>query len=418
MRLPISCGIASLIFLCSCATQETVQPSLPAETAFTETAFIKDPEHIYLTLHLENGKELLFVMDTGATWTVLDKSLEPILGERLGTKKIRYAFYGKTRMDVYNAPELYLGNTRLLTGKRVFTDDLRRIQKNPPIMGILGMDCLRHYCIQLDFAGHKIRFLDPSYSESERSVERFSLIYGFFDGIPSVRANFFGQSNARWEIDTGLAEADVAATPKQLRELNEQAPRQSFIISAHDRPTNRLAGTFYFSPEIIFNNGICTNFIWRDARGKNLIGPRFLSRYLITLNFPKRTMYLERGSTGSLADNDNVTNFLGNTFAYDFLYTFIPEAEKILEQLAKNGQLPGCAKSKLDEPGELNLSWHEKNIHLAGYPISETFVLTKKGRAFQYHYTVLQSSKTSPLKLEKAWRTDSSGHVIEKYPVP
>ncbi|MGH7976624.1 MAG: hypothetical protein ACREDS_11925 [Limisphaerales bacterium] len=119
MRLPVSCGIVCLIFLCSCATQHSIRPSLPAETAFTKTAFNKDPEHIYLTLHLENGEKLLFVMDTGASWTVLDKSLESILGERLGTKRIRYAFYGKTRMNVYDAPELYLGGTRLLTGKRV-----------------------------------------------------------------------------------------------------------------------------------------------------------------------------------------------------------------------------------------------------------------------------------------------------------
>ncbi|MGH7990880.1 MAG: hypothetical protein ACREDS_11920, partial [Limisphaerales bacterium] len=195
------------------------------------------------------------------------------------------------------------------------------------------MNCLRHYCIQLDFASHKIRFLDPIHSESKSSVEKFPLTYGFFDGIPSVRANFFGQSNARWEIDTGLSEADVAVTPKQLWELQKQTSGQ-FISSMQYKSTNGSANeTFHFSHKIIFNNETCTNFIWRDAPGENLIGLRFLSRYLTTLNFPKRTMYLEHSNAGSFADSDGITNFTGNVFAYDFLYTFVPKAEKFLVHL-------------------------------------------------------------------------------------
>ncbi|MGH7990515.1 MAG: hypothetical protein ACREDS_10050, partial [Limisphaerales bacterium] len=150
--------------------------------------------------------------------------------------------------------------------------------------------------------------------------------------------------------------------------------------------------------------------------GENLIGLRFLSRYLTTLNFPKRTMYLEHSNAGSFADSDGITNFTGNVFAYDFLYTFVPKAEKFLVHLGEDDQLPGWSKNEWKKGGDLSLN--ENNIQITGYPFSATFILTGKGGASKYHYTVAQPSKDSPLKLQRAWRTVSSGHAIEEYPIP
>jgi hypothetical protein len=72
-----------LLFLCSCAAPTPVHPPLPAETYFNYGAGRGNP--LLLTLHLEDGKPLLFVVDTGCNDTVLDKSLEPELGKRLYT---------------------------------------------------------------------------------------------------------------------------------------------------------------------------------------------------------------------------------------------------------------------------------------------------------------------------------------------
>ncbi|MGB8368618.1 MAG: hypothetical protein ACLPYZ_14300 [Limisphaerales bacterium] len=402
-------GFCFILVLCSCATQNSVPPSLPADTAF-----FKDSEHIYLTLRLENGKQLLFIVDTGGTATVLDKSLEPVLGKRLGTRKGNYPFFGKATLNVYDAPKLYLGNTQLLMDKRIFTDDLSQFQDEQPIVGIIGMDCLRHYCIQLDFADHKIRFLDPDHSESENLGEKFPLTYNFSDGIPSIRANFFGKSTARWEIDTGFT-VDIAPRPKPLRELQEQTSGQLIFSKQKKNSTNGFVyGTFYLCPQIIFNNEACTNFIWSDSRGENLIGLRFLSRYLTTLNFPKRMMLLQHSNAESLADKDSVTNFLGNALAQT-LYTFAPAAINFLTNLKEADQLPGWLKN---EPGEIHISCQPKGDNLEDYPVSQTFIATKKGDVSQYHYIVVQPSKNSTLKLQRAWRTDAKGRVVEEYHVP
>jgi hypothetical protein len=71
-------GICVLL-LCSCAMRDSARSALPAEAAFNEGAGAGGlwSEHLLVTLRLETGEELLFIVDTGAPITVLDKSLVP-----------------------------------------------------------------------------------------------------------------------------------------------------------------------------------------------------------------------------------------------------------------------------------------------------------------------------------------------------
>src|SRR5260221_11812647 len=168
---------------CSCSTASTRmadcldRPCLPGEVAMNKGAGRGDL--LYLTLRTQTGKELLFTVDTGCPNTILDKSLEPTLGKRLGMRFLWYGAYGLKVGGSYAAPNLYLGDTRLRTGPRVATDDLRRRLLNQlagrPIMGVIGMDCLRHYCIQLDFATGKVRFLDPDQLRTDELGKAFPL---------------------------------------------------------------------------------------------------------------------------------------------------------------------------------------------------------------------------------------------------
>jgi hypothetical protein len=193
-------------------------------------------------------------------------------------------------------------------------------QEDRPIMGILGMDCLRNYCFQINFADHKIHFLDPDQPEIGNHALKYQVKYKYDDGIPWIRGRCFDKSPARWEIDTGCT-ADIAPTPKPLREMQVQTTAH-LVLSGHNNSTNGFPPeVFWFYPKIIFNQEACTNFLWTDAHGNNLIGLRFLSRHLTTLDFPERTLYLEPGNAESLADKDSLTNFIGSSFGDD-LYAF------------------------------------------------------------------------------------------------
>ena len=399
-----------LILLCSCATapnwsaKDSIRPPLPAETSFNKEAGHRD--HLLVKLHLENGPELLFVVDTGMSMTVVDKSLEPLLGKRLGATGFTYAWGGKVPSGLYDAPKLYMDGTPLLTGDWVLTDDLKRLNSDQTIMGILGTDVLRHYCIQLDFAAGKMRFLDPDHLNSEYLGKAFPIMLDSINPIASTRANFFGLTNADFIVDTGDV-ADGALKPKPFqRVLQEQT------VDALDQikmPSGVIQQQASFTA-VTFDGQTYRNFILDDSSEANVLGLRFMARHLVTFNFPKRTMYFQRRSDNPFANDEaGITN--------SPFYAASLEAKKLFSQMKKNGELPGLSN---DERGGASL-WipggkSPDNPDI--YPFSPTFNVTKNGDVSKYHYTFVKTSKNAPWKLQKAWRTDAKDHTVEEYPIP
>ena len=208
-----------LMLLCSCAATRDRSAVVPASTLPAEMPMNKDAgdgQKLCLPLRMENGKELLLVVDTGSGATILDKSLAPMFTNYLGSAGVNNTWLGETSGDVYEAPKLYLGNTQLLVGNVIYLADLSQVVERP-IAGILGMDCLRHYCIQLDFAAGNIRFLDPKQMKGEKLGRKYGLTY--FEKRPVIDANLFGQSET-YCVDTG--DDDDAAFKPNLFQQNVQ----------------------------------------------------------------------------------------------------------------------------------------------------------------------------------------------------
>src|SRR5437762_14274832 len=92
-RVRLSGACVCLVLLSSCATapiwfpDDSIRPSLPAGTSFNKGAGRGDA--LYLTLRLDAGEELLFLVDTASPCTFLDKSLDAKLGKRLGTTEVK-----------------------------------------------------------------------------------------------------------------------------------------------------------------------------------------------------------------------------------------------------------------------------------------------------------------------------------------
>ena len=215
------------------------------------------------------------------------------------------------RPAFYAAPKLYLGSTGLITDSNALTCDLVRKMSphpGPPVMGILGLDCLRHYCIQLDFKARKMRFLDPEHVKPARLGQAFPLTFSnagqghseWFHPYIS-RCSLAGGPDADLLIDTG-ADCDGLLEPGLFRrEVQEQRLR---VPADTDQEPNNLglpqrvwSGSTYTS--LWVRNGINAA---QDGSGENSLGLRFLARHLVTLDFPHRTMYLKQVSRGPLLD--------------------------------------------------------------------------------------------------------------------
>jgi hypothetical protein len=334
---------------------------------------------LFVTLRLESGEELPFFVDTGMTLSVFDKSLTHKLGQRLGTATINQ--FGITREGgIYAAPRLYLGGAPLITAKKAVIDDLSRLSllSGHPIKGILGMDCLRHYCIQLDFQAGKVRFLDGGHLDTVPLGQVFPLTFHW--GCPFIQAmNIAGRAVTNLQVDVGYAK-DAALALQTFREkVAERTLRvQGEIV--HGRKFERA-----WMADCVWNGGSYDNLIVGNE--SDLLGLRFLARHLVTFDFPNRTLYLKQTSAGPLVDED------------------AEAALKFLTNLSQKSPLPGWS-------GE-----DDRPIDLEASPDAQTYDFRKSDGSMTTHYRVRRAAINRPWKLQKAWRTDENDRFREEYPL-
>jgi len=335
---------------------------------------------LFVTLRLETGEELLFFVDTGTNYTCFDKSLEPKLGQRLGTVNGRH-FDDVLKAGVYAPPKLYLGSTALTIDGNILTLDLKEpsADADRPIMGILGMDCLSHYCLQLDFETGKLRFLGPDRVHASQLGSAFPLT--FRDRLPFVQhVGLLGGQSTDLLMDSGnYLDGDLDS------ELFRTALQTRTLRVKRDRIDGREPKKAW-SPQCVWNGDSYTDLL--IGSGINSLGLRFFARHLVTFDFPKQTMYLRRTSAEPLFDE------------------CMASAQEFLQALKGKGQVPGWSE---DDEGRITLEAH---------PNSETYEFRREVGPQGYHYSITRASRDSLWKLNKAWRTDQNDHLVEEYTVP
>jgi hypothetical protein len=261
------------------------------ETLPTAVALSRGPGQsglLLVTLSNENAKVLVFALETGGSFTVFDRSLESALGQPTGKTSVR-SVYGSSHEALYKSPKLFLGNVPIRLGREVITMDLSRVSAElsrisgvkERLSGLLGMNCLQNYCLQIDFKAGELRFLDPDRPVGTDCGRAFQLSLER-NGI-SVRDNLIGLKGAKSYIDTGC-NFDGVLTPALFRRwTNQTSPKADENVR---QPNSLFGGQSYRN-------------LWLHGDGEvNLIGLGFLSRHLVTFNFPRRIMYLKRTDAG------------------------------------------------------------------------------------------------------------------------
>lgn len=350
---------------------------------------------LVVIVRAENGENWPMILDTGAEGTCFDKSMEPKLGKRL--VETTFWNFGKGQdAGIYAAPKLFLGNTLLeMTGTNIATIGLRKMSGGAGgnVVGIIGMDVLAHYCIQLDFAANRIRFLDPERAD-KKSWGRAIPLIDSGDGCFYIEDNLAGVKGSGSLIDTGC-DYDGWLKPDVFEQwTNHSVPPGKGEVRS---PNGTLGGETYHELNLSrLDDGLETN----DSHMRfNGIGLHVLSENLVTLDFPEKTMYLKRTSEWPLYDK---------SLASDAKWQIKPVI-KMLEKLKKKGQLPGWSKKDHSEEGSrAHFEYHHDYMDFV------TVDAKKKEDPSLYHYS-LRRAKGGPWKLERAWRTDQNGATIDEY---
>jgi hypothetical protein len=261
------------------AEANPVHAPLPADVAMNKDA--GRGGYLFLSLRLENGQKLLFLVDTGSPITLFAKSIKSKLGKRVGTISL-HTLYGNQKSGAYAAPRIYLGETPLLTGSNVYTwsPRLLSLRARRSVEGILGMDCLRHYCIQLDFKCGTVRFLDSDHLDAGSLGKAYPMT--FSGGHPLIHHQSLVPGRGfNSEIDTGC-HIDGFVEKKAIN-----AHWWNLFVGKHVR-------------ELAWDGQDYTHLVLCSREGLNLLGLRFLARHLVTLDFPKQTIYLKQTRVGPL----------------------------------------------------------------------------------------------------------------------
>lgn len=286
-NLPVPDLTLPLIISSLCAAGPGFCATLPSEVPINAEA--GRGGLLIVPVRLESGEELPFILDTGSG-TCFDKSFEPNLGKPVGTETVQ-SWGVKTKVNVYDTPRVYLGGALLETEPHIVTYDLARFSRalGRPIKGMLGIDCLRHYCVQLDFAAGKMRFLDDQQADRQSWGKAFAIVpLNSSDHRPAVNENLFGAKGANSLIDSGY-NSDGWLMPKYFQPWTNDADA---TVNGQARSPNGLFGGEKYA---------FMNLQVEDVESDG-IGLRFLARHLVTLDFPKNTMYLLRQSLGPLPD--------------------------------------------------------------------------------------------------------------------
>ncbi len=234
---------------------------------------------LLLEITVKGGGKALCALDTGSPNTVLPTSFEPRLGKRLGSRRFVTLESRNEIEHLYAAPEIYLGSTRLVTGEQVGTWGT--------FEGILGMDCLRHYCIQLDFEAREVRFMDRNRSKVGQWGKPFVLRTSRYATIK--HPGFFQAKDSELLIDTGCP-FDGYLSPRLFKQAVRAQPAKSLPLLKDGAIQGTAPGMALF-PNCIWDDQTYTNLI--IGRGPNLVGLRFLGRHLVTFDFPGQTIYLK-----------------------------------------------------------------------------------------------------------------------------
>ena len=293
IRKHLSFGLLSSQLLCFPATADSTHVPLPANVIMNKGAGRGD--WLIVKVRLESGEESPFIVDTGSPGSVLDKSFEPRLGTRLHLFTL-WSMYGKQESGLYAAPKLYLGNVPLVTDRYIATYDFKKASalRRSGIMGILGMDCLARYCIQLDFEAGTMRFLKADQVNPAELGKAFPLVLSssLNKSISPMdlsihHTGLFGGSNTNLMIDTGY---------------NNDGAIENGVIRGHY--LTRLVHFFIRCRDLRVGKCVWDDQTYTKLRvgtGWNVLGLRFLARHLVTFDFPKRTMYLKQTSIGPLS---------------------------------------------------------------------------------------------------------------------
>ena len=307
IHLSVALIIVSGSFLFSgCQSVESkavAPPEVLAEFALTDTE-----SHILLPVKFE-GKEYQFALDTGTTNTVFDDSFKDKLGKRfLWPQKATAAHGKKVKVELFPAPRAYLGPFNLKNILFVGVIDIDKIFSDEEItfQCFIGMDFLKKYIVQIDFDNGKVTFLKnkrdidiffflrPKENKHPEWGEPIPLKTKLFCNLRYIRGKLLDDTSSDFMIDSGWRSQDSLKS-----RLFEKVHSNLTSGTKHGSMSTTAVKSLNYGKLKVIERFSVGSFEYKNnffqKSDESILGLSFLSRHLVTFDFPNDMMYLKKG---------------------------------------------------------------------------------------------------------------------------
>ena len=294
---------------------------------------------ILLQGRLNDSEPLWFILDTGATDTVIDSQLAKTLGLKAIGRTVETGGAGTATATIFKGISLKLQNiaaTNLtLYGLPI---DFLSAPLGRKVSGVIGNDILKQLVLEVDYASQVVNFYEP---ENYQYSGAGDIVPITIEGYPFIRARItFAGSRAiegKFEIDSGSTGAITFNTPF--------VNRNRLLDSVSKSNQSRLGGVggsaLAFSgrlKSITVGSFQLENLIARLSRARRgdhasatydgLIGGDILRRFKVVFDYSRTRMILEPNAHFSEAFEADMSGLDLATEGEDFSVVIVNEVEK------------------------------------------------------------------------------------------
>ena len=299
--------VSSGLFLSGCQSNQIKAVKSPEVLA--EFEIPADSNHILLPVRFQ-GKEYQFALDTGSTNIVFDDSFRDSLGKRFLWPKSASAAHGKKiKVEMFSeldVPPAYLGPLKFEDCGLIAVCDLDQLipEQNRTFDGIIGMKFLKKYIVQIDFDNGKVTFFKgkkdfdlfsmfkPKENEYPEWGEPIPLKTKLFSENRYIKGSLLGDMSIDFKIDSGWLFPGVLKS-RTFDKVNSLIIRKKNVIeSTAVRSNNR--GVILITDKFSVGSLEYKDMLFQKSN-KSMLGLPFLSRHLVTFDFPNNMIYLKKG---------------------------------------------------------------------------------------------------------------------------
>jgi hypothetical protein len=283
--------------LCLTPTVRAAAPPAAAEV-LEQFATGRDGDPLVVPVTIQ-GRQYPFLLDTGAVYTVYDVFFLPMLGR---TREMEvFGPHGLTKMLHGQQPEARVGRLAVPRDGIAQVYDFRELREQSGLVvyGALGMDFLSRHVVRVDPDAGRVAFLR---SAGHQGGERVRL-FNNGTGLAAIEVDVGdGGPPALFAIDTGQCGNDSCSLGETLFWLLEQ---QGKLRRSRDSREHTVHGT-RVEKRYRLERLAVGPFEHRDlsvgVSQLTRLGMPFLARYVATFDFPRATLYLNKGRNHHLPD--------------------------------------------------------------------------------------------------------------------